>query len=274
MLNWLKKFIKSHFCLTKVTPVETPIYISELLKDKVALIIGGSGGIGSEIARAYVNSGCHVVIVGTNEDKLKNICENIGINSAKYLIGDIKNVYTIQKIINDAVRIFGKIDILVHSAGIHCQDKFGSISEQTWDNVIEINLKSMYFACQYVSNYMIANKIKGHILNVGSASSTKPGWTPYEISKAGVKTLTLGFADKLAEYGIVVNSIAPGPVATPMLGKNDPSDIAWSGNPTGRMATPAEIANWAVFMASDMGNMVVGDTFFVSGGSGTICLDK
>ena len=121
---------------------------------------------------------------------------------------------------------------------------------------------------------MIENHIKGHILIVSSASSAKPGWTPYEISKNGVKALTLGFADKLIKHGIVVNSIAPGPVSTPMLGKNDTSDIAWEGNPTGRMSTPAEIANWALFMVSDIGNMVVGDTFYISGGSGTICLDK
>ena len=121
---------------------------------------------------------------------------------------------------------------------------------------------------------MIKNHIEGHILNVGSASCAKPGWTPYEISKNGVKALTLGFADKLIGNGIVVNSIAPGPVSTPLLGKTDTSDIAWPGNPTGRMCTSAEIANWIVFMVSDMGKMVIGDTFFVSGGSGTICLDK
>lgn len=274
MWSRLKRFIKTYFVVTKVTPVEIPVYNNELLKGKVALILGGSGGIGSAIAKAYANSGCLVVIVGTNENKLKGICEDIGEDKSKYIVANLKNVEEIQNVIHCAVDLFGKIDILVHSAGIHCADKFGSVSEQTWDNVIDVNLKSMYFACQYVSNYMIANNIKGHILNVGSASSAKPGWTPYEISKNGVRALTLGFADKLAPHGIVVNSIAPGPVSTPMLDKNDSNDIAWPGNPMGRMSTPSEIANWAVFMVSDMGNMVVGDTFFVSGGSGTICLDK
>lgn len=274
MLKRLKKFIKSHFFVAKVTPIEIPVYNNELLRGKTAIVLGGSGGIGSEIARTFVNNGCSVVLVGTNEDKLKKLCEQIGDNKAKYIVGNLKNVEEIRESINAAISMLGKIDILVHSAGIHCHDRFGSISEQTWDSVIDVNLKSMYFACQYISNYMIENKIRGHILNVGSASSAKPGWTPYEISKNGVRALTLGFADKLAPYGIVVNSIAPGPVATPMLEKNDSNDISWPGNPTGRMSTPAEIANWAVFMASDMGNMVVGDTFFVSGGSGTICLDK
>ena len=139
---------------------------------------------------------------------------------------------------------------------------------------MDVNLKSMYFACQEVANYMINNKIKGHILNVSSASSAKPGWTPYEISKNAVRALTLGFADKLVKHGIVVNAIAPGPVSTPMLKNMDKEDISWQGNPTGRMSTPAEIANWVVFMASDMGNMIIGDTFFISGGSGTICIDK
>lgn len=274
MLCRVKRFIREHLVSKKITATEIPVYNGKMLTNKVALIIGGSGGIGSEIARAYVNNGCQVMLVGTNEEKLKEICEKIGNDKAKYFIGNIKYLFEIQKSIDETDKVFGRIDILVHCAGVHCSEKFGYISEEAWDNVVDINLKSMYFVCQYVSSYMIRSKIRGHILNVSSASSAKPGWTPYEISKNGVRALTLGFADKLIEQGIVVNSIAPGPVSTQMLGKTDLDDITWAGNPTGRMSTPAEIANWAVFMVSDMGNMVVGDTFFVSGGSGTICLDK
>lgn len=270
----LKKFIKDHFVINRIRAIEVPVYHGELLKGKIALIIGGSGGIGAEIARAYTKNGCKVVLVGTNEEKLKSICHEIGKDRAAYFAANIKKLDEIRKTIDMTDRIFGKIDILVHCAGVHCHDKFGNVSEQTWDDVMNINLKSMYFSCQYVSSYMIEKKIKGHILTIGSASASKPGWTPYEISKNGVKALTLGFADKLIKYDIVVNSIAPGPVATPMLGKKDTCDITWNGNPTGRMCTPSEIANWAVFMASNMGDMIVGDTFFVSGGSGTVCLDK
>lgn len=274
MVGILKRFIKQHLVVKRVTATEIPVLDGALLKNKTALIVGGSGGIGAAAAKAFVANGCSVAIVGTNEAKLQKVCDDIGSEHSHYIIANISNLDEIKASVEKAISLLGRIDILVHSAGVHSHESFGHISEETWDRVIDINLKSMYFYCQYVSEYMINNHIQGHILNVGSASCAKPGWTPYEISKGAVKSLTLGFADKLISHGIVVNSIAPGPVATPMLNREDENDIAWPGNPTGRMSTPAEIANWMVFMASDMGNMVVGDTFFVSGGSGTVCLDK
>ena len=271
LLRMIKNKMFSH---PKLSSVEIPVFKGDLLNGKTALIIGGSGGIGSEIAKTFVDNGCRVVIAGTNEEKLQNVCHNIGTEMARYVVTDISRNDEIKSLVNKAAELLGRIDIFVHCAGVHCHDKFGSVTEQVWDTVMNINLKSVYFSCQEIANYMIKKHIKGHLLIVSSASSAKPGWTPYEISKNGVRALTLGFADKLIKHGIVVNSIAPGPVSTPMLGKNDTSDIAWAGNPTGRMSTPAEISNWALFMVSDIGNMVVGDTFYVSGGSGTICLDK
>ena len=269
-----KRFLKSTFAAKKITALEVPVLEGNLLHQKKAVIMGGSGGIGSAIASAFARNGCRVVIVGTNETAMQRICQEIGKEKAGYIVCDIRKTIEISDVIHKAAAMLGEIDIFVHCAGVHCHDKFGQISEETWDRVMDVNLKSMYFSCQSVANYMIQNHIKGHILTIGSASSAKPGWTPYEISKNGVKALTVGFADKLIPYGIVVNGLAPGPVATPMLGKDACDDLAWEGNPTGRMSTPAEIANWAVFMTSDMGNMIVGDTFFVSGGSGTVCLDK
>ena len=274
MKNLLKRIKNTVFPLPKTVSVEIPVFKGNLLKEKTALIIGGSGGIGSEIAKSFVDNGCKVVITGTNKEKLQSVCNEIGKSMVDYVIADVSCNDEIRRLVNESVGILKRIDIFVHCAGIHCHDPFGNITEETWDNVMNVNLKSVYFSCQEISNYMIENHIKGHILIVSSASSAKPGWTPYEISKNGVKALTLGLADKLIKHNIVVNSIAPGPVATPMLGKNDADDITWIGNPTGRMSIPAEIANWALFMVSDMGNMVVGDTFFVSGGSGTICIDK
>lgn len=274
MKSLLRKIKNNLFPHPKISSVEIPVFKGDLLKGKTALIIGGSGGIGSKIAKTFVENGCRVIITGTNEAKLQDVCHNIGTEMAHYVVADVSRNDETKRLVNEAVELSKKIDIFVHSAGVHCHDMFGSVTEQVWDTVMNINLKSVYFSCQEISNYMIENHIKGHMLIVSSASSAKPGWTPYEISKNGVKALTLGFADKLIKYGIVVNSIAPGPVSTPMLGKNDTSDIAWTGNPTGRMSTPAEIANWALFMVSDIGNMVVGDTFYISGGSGTICLDK
>lgn len=273
MIERFKTIIKKNIIREKIVPIKIPVYEGNLLQDKIALIIGGSGGIGLGIAERFVANGCRVILGGTNGDKLKENVRRIG-NSAKYILIDLKNIKDIHDKIMEASEIFGRIDILVNSAGVHGTEPLGKVSEETWDQVFDINLKGMYFACQEISNYMIEYGIKGHILNIGSASCAKPGWTPYEISKWGVRGLTLGFADKLTQKGIIVNSIAPGPVATAMLGRENENDLVWPGNPTGRIATGEEIGNLAVLMVSDMGDLIVGDTYFMSGGSGTICIDK
>lgn len=272
-MGLFKKIIKKYFVRNVISSINTPVLEGKLLKDKVALIVGGAGGIGFAIAKAFFDNGCKVIITGRDEDKLINLCETIKSSDFCYFCMGLDDINKFDAEINNIVSIYGKIDILVYGAGVHGNDMFGSIRESTWDNVMNINLKAMYFICQSVSNYMIRNAVKGHILTVSSASCNKPGWTPYEISKNAVRALTLGMADKLISHGIVVNSIAPGPVATKMLQRNN-ENLSWEGNPTGRMCTPEEIANIAVIMVSDVGNMIVGDTYFVSGGSGTICLDK
>ena len=167
-----------------------------------------------------------------------------------------------------------KIDILVNSAGVHGNQKFGTITEEDWNSVIDTNLKGLYFMCQVVSNYMKKNKINGNILNISSASALKPAWSPYEISKWGVKGLTLGLARELILHGIVVNALAPGPTATDMINYKEGNSLNWSTNPSGRIATTEEIGDLAVYMVSGLGRYVIGDTFYITGGSGTICIDK
>ena len=168
------------------------------------------------------------------------------------------------------------IDILINSAGIHGNDQFGAVTEEGWNSVLDINVRGLYFVSQYISNHMKEKGIQGHVLNISSASSLKPSWTPYEISKRAVDGVTRGMAHELIPHGIVVNGLAPGPTATPMLGfdKEKNVNLKWSGNPSGRVTTVEEIANLAIFMVSDLGNGIVGDTFFMTGGSGTICIDK
>ncbi len=174
--------------------------------------------------------------------------------------------------VSQAISLFpeNRIDILVNCAGVHGNQTFGSVSETTYDSVMNTNLKGMFFMTQVVSNYMKEKRIKGHILNVSSAAALKPGYTPYEISKSGVRSFTLGAAAELIPYGIIVNAIAPGPVATAMLGRKEGDTLYTDCIPAKRFATPSEIGQLAVIMVSDMCNLVIGDTFYVSGGSGTI----
>ncbi len=165
-----------------------------------------------------------------------------------------------------------RIDILVNSAGILNHTDFLEMSEDEYDNIMDINAKGAFFMSQAVAKHMIENRIHGHILNVTSSSALRPAWTPYQMSKWAVRGLTLGMADKLLPYGIVVNAIAPGPTATPMLHKDEGDSIYNATCPSGRFAMPSEIAALATFMVSDMGDMIVGDTFYMTGGSGTVTL--
>ena len=253
-----------------IVSINIPKNQSNLLENKVALIVGGTGGIGVAIAEAFIAAGAKVIVSGTKEEKVKNTVEKLG-NSARGVQIDLNKVTMFDNKVSQAVTLFqeNKIDILVNCAGVHGNQKFGTVSETTYDSVMNTNLKGMFFMTQSVSNYMKKKKIKGHILNVSSAAALKPGYTPYEISKSGVRSFTLGAAAELIPYGIIVNAIAPGPVATAMLGRKAEDTLYTDCIPAKRFATPSEIGQLAVIMVSDMCNLVVGDTFYISGGSGT-----
>lgn len=254
-----------------IISIDIPKNKEELLKGKIAFIVGGTGEIGMAIAEEFILAGAKVVISGTNSKKIHNAIKRLG-NNARGISVDLRKVSSFDEKIIQATDQFPdkRIDILVNAAGIHGNQCFGEITETTWDSVFDVNLKGLFFMTQAVGNYMKKNNVKGHILNVSSAASLKPGYTPYEISKNGVKAVTLGVAAELIPYGIVVNAIGPGPVATKMLGRNKEDTLYTDCVPAMRFATPSEVAQLAVIMVSDMCNLVIGDTFYISGGSGTI----
>ena len=261
-------------------PIPTPVNTDSLLEGKIALITGGSGGIGMGIAKAFLNSGAKVIIAGTNQDKL-NHCLSIlwggGVgNSCSALILDVLDVKAMPAKVDEAAKLFpeNRIDILVNSAGVVSHSGFENMTLEEYDNIMNINARGSYFMSQAVSRFMIGRKIRGHILNVSSSSALRPAWTPYQMSKWAVRGMTLGLADSLLPHGIIVNAIAPGPVATPMLGKFEGDSIYHHAYPSKRFSMPQEIANLAVFMVSSMGDLIVGDTFYITGGSGTISLHR
>ncbi|MBQ8117269.1 MAG: SDR family oxidoreductase [Lachnospiraceae bacterium] len=174
--------------------------------------------------------------------------------------------------VKEASEIFGHIDILVNAAGTNSHKDFLEVTEDEYDAVMNVNAKGTFFMSQAIAKYMIENNIKGHILNITSSSALRPAKTPYHMSKWAVRGLTLGTADRLLSHGIIVNALAPGPVATEMLGKQEEDSIYKEGQPSGRYAMPQEIANMAVMLVSEMGNIVVGDTLYATGGSGVISL--
>lgn len=251
---------------------------SELLKGRTAIVTGGTSGIGLEIAKAFVNAGATVVITSRNSEKAKEACKQIDAQ-AKYK----GNIWGIE-LDNTKISLFREkfdevcnllrghdIDILVNNAGLRGAH-ISNATEEEYDDVMNTNVKGTFFFTQMVAKYMIDQNIQGNILNITSASSIRPALSAYHMSKWAIRGLTEGLARSLAPYGIVVNAIAPGPTATPMLKKDGGSndDISHSRNLLGRYATPEEIANMAVILVSDMSRTIIGDTVFMSGGGGII----
>ena len=189
---------------------------------------------------------------------------------------DMRDVSSFPRVIDGASRLIpdhAGFDIIVNSAGVHGDRDFGSVDETTWDAVLDTNVKGPYFLAQAGAAHMKERRLHGNILMVGSASALKPGWTPYEISKRAVESMTLGLADRLVGAGVTVNCLAPGPVATPMMGRGADGDLCSTLNPSGRFATPEEMANLAVVLVSPLGSLVVGSSLYATGGSGTVSLD-
>lgn len=279
----IKKFLKLIVKpFQKVSYIDNYIYNGNLLKGRTALITGGTSGIGLAIAKSFLLNGCDVIITGRNQKKLDDalaqLRKNLNDNERKIIgvVFDISDVKKIQKNFDDILSNgVGKIDILVNNAGIIKGENIGNTEIDDYELCLKTNLEGTYFLSQTFFNYLKNNKFKGNILNICSSSSMRPAVKPYTLTKWGLKSLTIGMAKKFIEYGIVVNGIAPGPTYTPMLVGDTVKEknIKLDSNPTGRYATPEEIANGALFLVSDMGKMIVGDIIYMTGGAGITTVD-
>ncbi|MBR2247912.1 MAG: SDR family oxidoreductase [Clostridia bacterium] len=272
MKKIIKKIIKK---LNKKEKIAIPYLIEEIniLKGKTVLITGGTGDIGIAIAKKVIKTGGKVIITGTSEEKIKETCHMINNENCNGVVLDLSKLDSIKKCIDDAIKIVkdSQIDILVNCAGYNPRKDFFSTTEEDFDKTIAVNVKGTFFISQVFAKYLIDRKIKGHILNISSSSALRPAWSSYEISKWAIKGFTIGLADNLIPYGIIVNSLAPGPTATKMQNSSDASDLDYS-TPIKRMATTEEIASLAIMLISDYGNLIVGDTIYATGGSGVISL--
>lgn len=273
-MRLIKKIIKK---LNSKEKIAIPKYIesSSLLNGKIALITGGTGDIGKAIAKQIIQAGGKVIITGTNQKKVEQTCLRIDSEKCQGVVLDLSDFSSFQECLKSALKRFDdcKIQILINCAGYNPAKGFFNTTEKDFDMTWNVNVKGTFFFSQVLANYMIDNKIKGHILNISSSSALRPAWSSYEISKWAIRGFTLGLADLLAPYGIVVNSLAPGPTATKMQNSSSDSDLDYN-TPIGRMATSEEIASLAIILVSDFGNLVVGDTLYATGGSGVISLHK
>lgn len=262
------------------TIIQKKVSNNEVLEGKVALITGATSGIGFSIAESFINAGCTVLITGRNNQKINDSCIKLkSICNSNKVYGfflDNLNTSTFTKTFSDILSFindkgYSHIDILVNNAGIN-GGSMPNIKEDEYDTILNVNLKSVYYLSEIFGKYFIENKINGNILNISSASCIRPGNSPYILSKWGLRSLTLGLAKSLGPHGITVNAIAPGPTATKMILNNN-SNLSLTRIPLGRYIMPEEIASMAVFLVSDMGKSIMGDTIFMTGGAGLLTFD-
>ncbi len=278
----LKKFIKNRIrnILTvniqeKVVANIVSLPPNEYLKNRIAIVTGGTGGIGKAIATAFANAGADVVITSRNYSKVLSVAEeinNANLSGKIYGFGlDVTKTKDLKSKFKEIEKLVGQkpISILVNNAGID-GGSFRNTTEDVYDKVMETNLKGAFFMSQVFADYVISRNIKANILNIVSSSGIRPAVSPYMLSKWGLRGLTEGLARILAPKGIIVNGIAPGPTATAMQPSTKDGNISWPLNLLGRMAVPEEIANMAVFLVSDMGQTIIGDIIYMSGGGGII----
>jgi NAD(P)-dependent dehydrogenase (short-subunit alcohol dehydrogenase family) len=246
------------------------------LKDKVAIITGSTKGIGTAIAEEYVKEGAKVVVVGTNVERGNAVVEKLKAmgGDSFFQRTDLGNMDSVQELIQAAMDMYGRIDILVNNAGVDDDIKAtpDMITEETYDRVMDINVKGPFFLCQKVMPIMAQNG-GGAIVNVGSIASTGAGRGPivYTISKHAMLGLTRELAFYGGHQGIRINAILPGGVATEMIAEalNDPTNPAVQmikASPAERPAEPVEIARVAVFLASEDASYLHGEAITVDGG--------
>lgn len=275
-MSKIKNAIKSFARICQHKPITAKINIispEESLKGKTVLVTGGTSGIGKAIAEVFFKAGAYVVITSRTSKKANEVALQID-RDCKRVFGiemDNSNISSLESKFNQIIDLLPskKLDILVNNAGLVGGD-IRQTTEAEFDNIISTNLKGVFFLSKHCATHMIKNGIKGNILNIASSSSLRPAISAYTLSKWGIRGLTEGLAKMLVPHGITVNGIAPGPTVTPMLGKNDFSDISHPSIPIGRYALPEEIAAMALFLCGPMGKTIVGDIVYMTGGAGVI----
>jgi 2-deoxy-D-gluconate 3-dehydrogenase len=240
------------------------------LDGKVAVVTGSNTGLGQGICRAYVEAGAKVV--GVSRRPSTETEAMLGTENFYNVIADLSTCDVIPRVIDEAVNRFGRIDILVNNAGIIKRQDSIEFSEENWDSVINVNLKTVFFLTQAVGKQFIKQHSGGKIINIASMLSFQGGIRvpSYTASKSAIRGLTMTLSNEWAKYGVNVNAIAPGYMATnntqALRQDEDRSADILERIPAGRWGTPEDLEGAAVFLASAASDYVNGFTLAVDGG--------
>ncbi len=243
-----------------------------LLRDKVAIITGATKGIGKAIAEEFAKNGASLVLGGTKSELLNKVKEDLSYANVKHsvVIGDISIPETAEKLIEAALNLNNKIDIIVNNAGIVRRETTEVMSLQDWQRVLDVNLNGTLYLCK-LAMPILKKQQSGKIISIasGAAKNAHLGASPsYGASKAGVVYLTRHLATELGSYGINVNAICPGPIETDLTEEwpVERRQKSIERIPLGRFGKPEEVAHLALFLASNLSDYITGESISINGG--------
>jgi len=245
-----------------------------LLQNKTAIITGASRGIGKSIALTFARNGVSLVLICLNDkDALNFVKEEVELLGVKAicLVGDIASKDFCDEVVSKTLAFYSTVDILVNSAGTISRSVTEEMSIEEWHRVIDVNLHGTLYLIQNILPVMKKNKF-GKIINLTSqmAHTPHPSASPsYEVSKSGVTALTRHLALEYAKFNICINNIAPGSIDTdlPKSMTSSQRQKLKDAVPMGRLGTSDEVADCALFLASNMSNYITGSTLHINGGS-------
>ena len=243
------------------------------LNGRTAVVIGGTSGIGRAIAHGFAEAGADVVTTSRRQEQVDATCNEIEKLGRRPLrvCSDVSDRDSLQNLLDETVKEFGKVDILVNSAGRTKRQPTLDFSEEDWNQILETNLTGTLRACQIFGRHMIDQKY-GRIINIASLSTFVSLFevAAYSASKAGVASLTKSLAIEWAKHGVCVNAIAPGVFKTDLnrelLESTDRGREFQMRTPMGRFGKVEELAGAAIFLASDAASFVTGEVLVVDGG--------
>jgi glucose 1-dehydrogenase len=245
------------------------------LKNKVAIVTGGNSGIGQAIVLELARQGANIVIDYVAHPEAAEALERriaaLGDQSIA-VKADVSKLVDLKRLVDAAVKRFGRLDIMVNNAGVETRTSVLDTTEDQYDKVLAINLKSAFFGTQLAAQQMIKQGGGGRVINISSVHEDwpMPGNTPYCLAKGGIRMLTRTAGVELARHNILVVGVGPGAVATPinLSTMQDPAKLAQlnAAIPLGRMARPEEVAAVVSFLAGEGASYLTATTIFADGG--------